>query len=127
MDKLTDILTDEEYEFLQKIEQKIIDNLALKNPESEKEIEELTSFENNSELVHPEKISDAPVEIMFNIKAIVSETDENGQPKETINLLDKFYHIPIVNGRNYEEYMNKFLENFHSKLEQTCQELQKNE
>lgn len=121
MDNINDIFTEEEKNFLNEIQQKIMDHIGTG---SEKTVEELTSFKNYDNLVHPERITNAPVELTFVIKAVATELGEDGLPKETLQVLEKFYHIPIINNKNYKEYIDKFLNHFETKLEKTCQEMQ---
>jgi hypothetical protein len=123
---LDNILTDEECEFIERIQKKIFDHAASTNTNTEKTDDRLDFYE-RPDLIHPDRLTDAPVEITFTVRVMVTETDENGNPKETIEVLDKFYHIPIINGKNYKVYVDNFLNRFDSKLEQTCQELQNNE
>lgn len=121
---IENIFTEEEKQLIDKLQNKIFKHFSSESNNNNKDIEELLKFDQHNDIVHPEKMSDAPVEILFSIKAVVTEIDENGTPKETIDLLEKFYHIPIVNGKNYKTYMDNFMSHFHEKLEKTCQELQ---
>lgn len=121
INNINDIFTEEEKAFLDKIQQKIVNHIG---SDSEKTSEELVGFNHHDDLAHPEKITDAPTELTFVIKAVVTEVDENGLPKETIEVLEKFYHIPIINGKKYTDYLNNFLNHFHAKLQTTCQEMQ---
>lgn len=122
---IDNIFTEEEKQFIDRLQEKIFNHFSAETNKDIKDPEDLLKFNHNNDIVHPDRITDAPVEIMFTVKAVVTEVDENGTPKETLDILEKFYHIPVISGKNYKDYMNNFLEHFHSKLEQTCQELQK--
>lgn len=119
MNNIDDIFTDEEKNFLDQIQQKIMNHIG---QDSTKTPEELTNF-NPTNLIHPDRITDAPTELTFVIKAIATEVDDNGLPKETLQVLEKFYHIPIINGKKYMEYIDNFINNFQDKLEKTCREM----
>jgi hypothetical protein len=121
MDNINDIFTEEEKIFLDQIQQKIMEHIG---SSSNKTVEELTSFNSHDHLVHPDRITDAPTELTFVIKAVATELDENGLPKETLQVLEKFYHIPIIGNKKHNEYIDKFLSHFENKLEKTCQEMQ---
>jgi hypothetical protein len=123
---IDNIFTEEEKQIIDRLQEKIFKHFSSEQSNS-KDPEELLKLDPNNEMLHPEKITDAPVEILFTIKAVVTEVDENGNPKETVDLLEKFYHIPITSGKNYKDYVDNFMNHFHLKLEQTCQELHKNE
>jgi hypothetical protein len=73
------------------------------------------------EVLHPKTLTVGPYEITVTIKAEVSEVDSKGYLSDNIEVLEKFYHIPVKAKEDYQQYMNKFFEIFHDSLEKTCQ------
>jgi hypothetical protein len=113
------ILTEEELQILEKLQKKLLGILDTTN---KKDYEDALAFDSKEELVHPPKITDAPKEIIFVVKVIVTETNADHLPEKTIEVLEQNYHIPVPPGKSYDMYIDKFFDKFRSKLEETCQE-----
>jgi hypothetical protein len=56
----------------------------------------------------PEKLSDAPHEIVFNITANVLEENEKGEKIRSKHICTKFYHIPVPIDGDYHIFMESF-------------------
>lgn len=124
---ILDNLTPEEKEILSKIETKLakalqeakdsrydhLDNIG-DNPDFAK---------NHPDVLHPKVLTRGPYEITVAVKAEVSEVDSKGYLSDNVSILEKFYHIPIKAKDDYQEYLNKFFDIFHSSLENACQDL----
>ena len=126
------LLTDEEKSFLKQIETKIAKGL-----ESIKEhvFDHIDDNDTNNvpdfskkhpEILHPKNLTKAPHEITINIKADVASIDSNGYLSEVVEILEKFYHIPVKAKDDYKIYLERFFQQFHQALESTCQELNPN-
>jgi len=122
-------LTEEEKQLLAKIENKLNSvveeikdnrfvNIDTDNPNVVPDFSE-----KHPDLIHPKHLTIAPHEITFLIKAEVSEIDDKGYLGEIKEIVEKYYHVPVKAKDDYEIYMNKFFEKFHSSLESVCQEL----
>ena len=117
--KIDNILTPKEKEDLEKIQNKLIE--AFSNTEK-KDYDDALNFRSREELVTPAKITDAPKEIIFMLKVIVTETNAEGEPVRTLDVLEQNYHIPVMPGKEHNIYVEKFLEKFRSKLQEACGE-----
>ena len=56
----------------------------------------------------PEKLSDAPHEIVFNITANVLEENEKGEKTRSKHICTKYYHIPVPVDGDYHVFMEAF-------------------
>lgn len=56
----------------------------------------------------PEKISDAPHEIVFNITANVLEENDKGEKIRSKHICTKYYHIPVPIDGDYHVFMEAF-------------------
>lgn len=130
IDKIFETLTKEEKQFLEKINTKIVKQLdKLKESQNERlesQADEPVDFsEKHPEIIHKKHLSASPYEITIYIKAEVSEIDDKGYLSELKDLFEKYYHIPVKAKEDYKLYVEKFFAKFHSSLETSCQEIQK--
>jgi len=130
IDKIFEKLTEEEKQFLDKINKKIVQHLdKIKEAHFEQldsQVDTPVDFsEKHPEIIHKKHLSVAPHEITVYIKAEVSEIDDKGYLTEVKDLFEKYYHIPVKAKEDYRLYVEKFFEKFHSSLEKSCQEVQK--
>lgn len=71
-----------------------------------KDFDKYTFQQNLSE--EPEKLSNVPHEIVFNITANVLEENDKGEKIKSKKICTKFYHIPVPLGADYDIFMEAF-------------------
>jgi hypothetical protein len=130
VDAISEMLTEEEKQFLEKINKKVVEQLEKIKQERFKELDDQSDTpadfsDKHPEIIHKKHLSSAPHEITVYIKAEVSEIDDKGYLTELKDLFEKYYHIPVGAKEDYKIYVEKFFEKFHSSLETSCQEIQK--
>jgi hypothetical protein len=130
VDTVLEMLTEEEKQFLEKINKKVIEQLDKIKQERFKELDDKSDApvdfsDKHPEIIHKKHLSAAPHEITIYIKAEISEIDDKGHLTELKDLFEKYYHIPVRAKEDYKIYIEKFFEKFHSSLETSCQEIQK--
>jgi DNA replication initiation complex subunit (GINS family) len=131
IDAIFESLTDEEKQFLEKINNRIVEQLNKIKETRFDHLDEQPSeapldfADRHPEIIHKKHLSVSPHEITIYIKAEVSDIDERGYLNEVKDLFEKYYHIPVAAKEDYKVYVEKFFEKFHSSLEDSCQEIQK--
>ena len=129
IDSIYDDLTAEEKLFLSKIETKLAASLEkIKDSKfdhlDDNDPNPVPDFsKKHPEIIHPKNLTKSPHEITIHIKADVSTVDSNGYLSEVVEILEKFYHIPVNAKDEYKLYMEKFFSQLHTALESTCQDL----
>jgi hypothetical protein len=125
--ELYDALPLEHREILENYNKKlseILQGFATLDPYEHLDNEEpLDLSKKHPEILHPKHLTDAPHEIVAYLKIEVSNLDNNGNLNEIKDLCEQYYHIPIPAGVDYNLYVSKFFEKFHSNLELSCQEV----
>lgn len=120
----------EEKRVFEKIQQKLSNSLMQQvdhkydwmNEIDEKEDPEPDFSQKHPDILHPKHITIAPHEIVFYIRAEVSEIDDTGHLKGVKDLAEKYYHIPVKVKEDYSLFMDKFFEQFEQTLANTCRD-----
>ncbi len=63
-----------------------------------------------------QKLSDAPIEIIFNITANAVEQNDKGENIQSKQICTKYYHIPVPLGNDYNIFMNAFFDFLEKQL-----------
>jgi hypothetical protein len=124
MNNIDDILSDEEKQFIAKLQQKISDHLKTMAEHKYDHLdndEPLDLAKKHPEVIPPTRVSKNPHEIRITIHMETSSVDEKGYLLEVKDITKKYYHIPVPTGAPYEEYIDSFLKFFEQKLTETCQ------
>ena len=125
-DFLDDILTPEEKEYLGVIEAKIqnkIRDLQKSKYDAIDNDEPLDLEELHPELGPPRHITSSPHEIRVYVNIETSTVNEKGYIDELKDITKKSYHIPVPPEKNYEEFIDKFVQYFETKLTETCKDM----
>jgi hypothetical protein len=127
---IENLLSEEELEFLAKINHKIYDSLK-KQQENTKydHIDEnpLDFADKHPELIHKEHITECPHEMRITLDVKINSIDEKGNLKEVKELIVKYFHVPIPTNTDYMHIATAFITKFESKLFETCTEVVKPE
>lgn len=118
-------LSEDEKLILEKIQNKLFDSFEKQKQES---IEKLESTQDpyidfskeHPNIIRSKNLTGNPNELVFTIRAEASQIGEKGQLLSIVDIVEKFYHIPIEAHDNYTAHMDKFFENFHNTLEEAC-------
>lgn len=130
-DKISEVIdsfTPEEKLLFQKIQNKLLEGLEEEQDHRYDYIDEIEKNPNfdfshrHPEVTHPKHITDAPHEIIFYIKAEVSEINSKGELEDIKELVEKYYHIPVKAKEDYSLFMNKFFLQFQETLESTTRD-----
>jgi hypothetical protein len=131
IDKISEVIksfTPEEKVLFAKIQNKLIEGIDEELDHRYDYIDEIEKNSNSNfdhrhpEVTHPKHITDAPHEIIFYIKAEVSEVNPNGELADIKELVEKYYHIPVKTKEDYRIFMEKFFTQFQETLQNTCRE-----
>lgn len=125
-DFLKEILTVEELDIIQKIEQKIenkFKELAKHKYDHLNDDSPLDLADQHPDVLPKTHITDAPHEIKISMLAEISSIDDKGYLKEVKEVIKKNYHIPVFVGQDYTDCSDKFFKLFEEKLTSTCQEI----
>lgn len=121
MDEIENLLTPEEIAILKKAQEKI--TKIFSESESKKNMSDALNFTDKEYLNSPQSITNSPKELIFILKGIAREINPDGTPSDTIEIIEQNYHIPVNVGTKYKDYIEKFLNKFRDKLQETCQEI----
>lgn len=125
------ILSEEELDFLQKINLKIYE--STKNQKQETKYDDIDNddpldfSDKHPELIHKEHITECPHEMRITLDIKVNSIDEKGYLKDVKELIVKYFHIPIPTNSDYMKVVLAFITKFESKLFETCTEVIKPE
>ena len=128
-DKIGEVVnsfTPEEKELFAKIQSKLLEAIEEEQNHRYDYIDDIDKNPNlnldhrHPEITHPKHITNAPHEIIFYIKAEVSEVNANGELSDTKELVEKYYHIPVKVKEDYHIFMDKFFTQFQDTLQNTC-------
>ena len=126
---LENILTEEEKEFLAKIQQKYTEHLSsgidytdeLEQYVDSKDIEKFNIAEPTKHLTVSNK------EILIKLLAEVSEINEKNELIDVRVCLDNFYHIPVPANTDYEPVLNAFVKSFEEHIQDCATKIHKND
>jgi len=130
IDQIFERLTSEEKQLLEKINKKVVEELDKIREDQFKHLDDepdapIDFSDKHPEIIHKKHLSSFPHEITVYVKAEVTEIDDKGYLKDVKDLFEKYYHIPVKAKEDYKIHIEKFFEKFHSSLEISCQEIQK--
>lgn len=125
LDNLYKDLSAEEKETLEKIQSKLFSYFDEKQKENREQLEAISEStidfsKNHPDIIHSKNLTNSPNELIFTIRAEVSEINARGELESVVDIVEKFYHIPIKPGNDYKQRMDEFFEKFHNTLEETC-------
>lgn len=112
---------EEELALLEKLYQK----------QQELSIEQFDTLKNQSEdyaesqykpLMNRDSCLDSPVELMFVINCIVLNKNDSGEVISHDEILNKHYHVPLLNKDQVKEYVDGFFHKFQNSATQQAQE-----
>jgi hypothetical protein len=124
-------LSEEEKEILDKIQTKILASLENEKDEKNKKLEEITDpyvdlSEDHPDIIQKKNLTGFPNELIFTVKAEVSQIGEQRQLLSIVDIIEKFYHIPLDINSDYKSHVDNFLNKFHSTLEESCRIIHSN-
>lgn len=125
------ILSEEELDFLQKINLKIYE--STKNQQQQTKYDDIDNddpldfSDKHPELIHREHITECPHEMRITLDIKVNSIDEKGYLKDVKELIVKYFHLPIPTNSDYMKLVLAFINKFESKLFETCTEVVKPE
>ena len=95
----------------------------------EKDIEQLLNSQYQSVLddTQPNKLTDSPHEIMFDVTAHVMEENTKGEIVGTKQICTKKYHIPVPIDQDYHLFMSAFFSHVENCLSQSIEKTSNNE
>jgi hypothetical protein len=122
---IIDSLTEEEKLVLENIQDKISsfyeEQQKIKKQQLELVTDPVIDFaDNHPDLIHSKNITTAPNELIFTLKAEASSLNSKGELESIVEIIEKFYHIPLTSKDDYHLYMDSFFNKFHSTLEENC-------
>lgn len=121
------ILSEEEIDFLAKINAKIYNSLKLKEePKKYEDINDDNSIDfsdKHPELIHREHITECPHEMRITLDIKVNSIDEKGNLQDVKELIVKYFHVPIPSNSDYMHIATSFIKKFETKLFDTCTEV----
>jgi hypothetical protein len=120
-----DTLSEDEKKVLENIQTKLSANLEQQKKEKIDKIENTTDpyidfSKENPDIIHSKHLTDSANELIFTVRAEASTIGEKGQLVSVVDIIEKFYHIPIDLKEDHKPYMDRFFDNFHNTLEETC-------
>lgn len=124
-------LSDEEKQILDKIQNKLLSSLEDQKNQKNQKLEDIVDPYIDLSTEHPDiikkkNITGSPNELVFIIKAEASQIGEQGQLLSIVDIIEKFYHIPIQTDDDYKPHIDKFFDKFHTTLEETCRIIHSN-
>jgi hypothetical protein len=125
---LEEILTPEEKQILIDLEKKISEKIKSIQNHKYDHLDNDTPLDlsqKHPETISPTHITEAPHEIKITVVAEISSIDDKGYLQDVKDVFRKNYHIPVLTGKDYMVYTEKFFSTFEQKLTATCQELVK--
>lgn len=120
-----DTLSEDEKKVLEKIQAKLADNLEQQKKEKMDKIENITDpyidfSKEHPDIIKSKHLTDSANELIFTVRAEASAIGEKGQLVSVVDIVEKFYHIPIALNEDHKPYMDRFFDNFHNTLEEAC-------
>lgn len=130
-ESMIDELSEDEKKILDKIQTKILASLEDEKNEKNKKLENITNpyvdlSQDHSGIIKSKNLTGFPNELIFTIKAEVSQIGEYGQLLSIVDVIEKFYHIPIEPENDYKPHVDNFFNKFHNTLEETCKIIHSN-
>ena len=124
-------LSEAEKQLLDKIQTKLFSSLENQKSEKNKKLENLVDpyidlTQDHPDILKSKNITGSVNELVFTVKAEASQIGDTGQLLSIIEIVEKFYHIPIELNSNYKNHIEDFFHKFHSNLEETCRIIHSN-
>lgn len=128
--KIYNSLSEEEKILLESIEAKMTALIEEEKQNKHTQLEALAEqgadfSTKHPDIIHSKHITRFPREIVFSIRAEVTQLDDKGNLASVVELIEKFYHIPVHAEQDHNLYVDNFFNNFHKTLEKTCKILNK--
>lgn len=115
-------LSDEELAVLEKLYQKQ-QELALKEYDSLKDNSNEYAADQYSPIINRESCLDSPVELIFIVNCVVLNKNDSGEVVSHDEVLNKHYHVPLLNKDQVKEYIDGFFNKFQKSATQQAQEV----
>lgn len=125
IDDIVNDLSEEEKLIIEKIQEKLFEHFEKQQKHKREQLETISEgpidfSEKHPDIIHSKNITTAPNELIFTIKAEASAVNSKGELESVVDIVEKFYHIPLKQKEEYKQYMDNFFDKFHNTLEETC-------